>query len=178
MVDPRDDILVRAVSVLCEEHGYDRVMQLASLLWKNKMEEDGVPGSYFVIGPHKSMVVSCGCDSPSSCDWCCGSGWVTRHVNVIKNGVIDILIPMFQKYLRHGKLPSGFAEAVLRNDLSSSVMYADSENIFKLKHIVSYLNRELPDDSWGSNQAVNKWVSHGGIEGLSYPEKRRYSRWL
>jgi hypothetical protein len=57
------------------------------------------------------------------------------------------------------------------------VIYADSENIFKLKHIILYLNRELPDDSWGSNQAVNKWVSHGGIEGLSYLEKRRYSRW-
>ena len=70
----------------CEFIGYGRVMQLASDAWKEKAKIKNQDGMGLVIGPHVGMVEPCGCDPEQSCEWCCGSGWLTKHVKKLKEG--------------------------------------------------------------------------------------------
>lgn len=65
---------------ICETFGYGAVMTVVSELWQEKNEAGA-----FVVGPCKGMVVSCGCEKPHKCDWCCGTGWLTKHVKVVKD---------------------------------------------------------------------------------------------
>lgn len=64
-----------AVQKLGEKIGYGRVMQLAELLWSKK-----VPGGAHSVGPCLRSLVPCLCDYPVICDWCEGSGRVTKRV--------------------------------------------------------------------------------------------------
>lgn len=68
------------VRLLAEEVGYGFLMQAASIQWA---EKDDIGA--FVVGPCKSQVVECGCELPHECDWCAGSGWLTRHVKEVKD---------------------------------------------------------------------------------------------
>jgi hypothetical protein len=70
-----------AVTRVCEQWGYGRVMQLASELWSRK----DVHGGEFRVGPCAAMTVSCGCLEPHKCDWCEGCGWLTKKVAEIKS---------------------------------------------------------------------------------------------
>jgi len=61
--------------------GYGRLMQLASMCWREHLEREGLPlGGEFVFGPCRSMVVECVCTNPKDCDFCCGTGWLTEGV--------------------------------------------------------------------------------------------------
>lgn len=60
---------------VCRIHGYGLVMQLASQSWGAIQ-----PGLNHVTGPAAGMTVPCVCDSPFHCEWCCGTGWLTKHV--------------------------------------------------------------------------------------------------
>lgn len=65
---------------LCEAMGYGAVMQVASEVWQAKDPKGG-----FVVGPCAAFTEPCGCESPKDCEWCCGCGWLTKHVAIIKN---------------------------------------------------------------------------------------------
>ena len=69
MIDLFDPTEVHELENLCEEKGYGRMLQLASLLWQRKD-----PVGSFVIGPCAAFVKECGCDY--SCGKCYGCGWV------------------------------------------------------------------------------------------------------
>jgi len=59
----------------------------------------------------------------------------------------------------NNKIPTGgFLHAVLSNDLAEACMRADSLNKHRLFEIVSYIYNNLPIDSWGSNEKVDKWL--------------------
>jgi hypothetical protein len=45
------------------------------------------PGSEFVVGPCKAEVVACGCDDPVDCEWCAGTGWLTKKVKKMKDAI-------------------------------------------------------------------------------------------
>lgn len=65
--------------------GYGRLMQLAQQAWRKKAKETGLDRSEFSIGPCATFTVKCphpenGKDKDGHCDWCCGSGWVTKRV--------------------------------------------------------------------------------------------------
>lgn len=69
---------VDAVRLLGERIGYGAVMQAAEIAWRQKLEAAGYPGGEHSVGPCAGLLVSCSCDG--GCDWCEGSGRVTRRV--------------------------------------------------------------------------------------------------
>lgn len=81
---------VTEVEKICERFGYGRVMQIASESWQEKASSEGTPGEGLVIGPHAVMVVACGCNPEYSCQWCCGAGWLTKHVKSLKGAELEI----------------------------------------------------------------------------------------
>lgn len=69
-----------AVRQLGELIGYGRIMQLAEQIWNEKQ-----PGAAHSQGPCVTFLVPCphpenGRDANGHCDWCCGSGRVTKKV--------------------------------------------------------------------------------------------------
>jgi hypothetical protein len=74
-----------AVRQLGDLIGYGRMMQLAEQVWRSKLEPDGLAGGEHTTGPCAVMMVPCphpesGRDANGHCDWCCGSGRVTKKV--------------------------------------------------------------------------------------------------
>jgi hypothetical protein len=70
--------------------GFGRAMQIVQIKW-GLYNENGndlfcEPGSEFVIGPCRAEVVACGCDDPVDCEWCAGTGWLTKRVKIEKDG--------------------------------------------------------------------------------------------
>lgn len=51
-----------------------------------------------------------------------------------------------------------FMVSILTNDLRGAVNKIDFHYADKLTQIVNYMKRELRDDSWGSNEAVENWI--------------------
>jgi hypothetical protein len=77
-----------ALLPICRTFGFGATMQEVAHLYKievNKPYKLAAPGSNFVVGPCESMTVPCDCDAPHECDWCCGCGWLTKHVKAIKD---------------------------------------------------------------------------------------------
>lgn len=76
--------------------GYGNMMHIASVSWGEKLAADGYPsGGEFVIGPCRALVVSCGCregevDGTGGCDWCCGCGWLTKHVREAQRAALKL----------------------------------------------------------------------------------------
>ena len=80
------DTYTETLRVLCDVIGYGYAMRRISEMWKEKLAINNDPdGGHFVVGPCESMTTACGCEVPHACDWCCGSGWLTRHVKTIKD---------------------------------------------------------------------------------------------
>lgn len=73
------------VTKLGEGIGYGNMMHLAQACWKESLARQGYPtGGEFIVGTCVAMTVPCGCER-YSCDWCCGSGWLTKHVKEVKD---------------------------------------------------------------------------------------------
>lgn len=81
------------IAALCDAVGYGRVMHEASRLWRTLSVADGHPGGEFVVGPCAAETAPCPHpETPppgiaSRCDWCCGSGWVTKRVLAVMGAV-------------------------------------------------------------------------------------------
>lgn len=70
-----------------ERIGYGRMMQLAEELWSEDLKQDGLKfgvscngGGALSVGPCRAFLVPCPCTDRVACDWCCGSGRVTKRV--------------------------------------------------------------------------------------------------
>ena len=88
MKDSEEEKLVKGIAELI---GYGRVMQIASQAWEEKAISQGLDGSGFVIGPCTALTESCGCvEVEGSCEWCCGSGWLTKHVKELKDYLVKV----------------------------------------------------------------------------------------
>ena len=81
VLEEREEAAVRALG---EAFGYGRTMQLCEKLWRESLVRQGLPaGGELSVGPCVTFMVPCphtGYDSPVACDWCCGSGRVTKRV--------------------------------------------------------------------------------------------------
>ncbi len=56
--------------------------------------------------------------------------------------------------------PGSFMGALLENDLATSVRRADPTNRLKLRSWLSFMERELPLDAWGSKKSVRLWLEN------------------
>lgn len=80
---PSEEVEEARVASLADEIGYGRIMQLCEQLWREKLEPQGHTGGEHSTGCCVVFLVPCPC-VPSAelaaCDWCCGSGRVTKKV--------------------------------------------------------------------------------------------------
>lgn len=70
--------------------GFGRVMQIANKLWRETLEQQGLEGGQFAIGPCETFTVKCHhpiLDKHGHCDLCCGCGWITKGVQSILDQV-------------------------------------------------------------------------------------------
>lgn len=85
----------RLVRDLGDAIGYGRLMQLAEEIWRDKAIADGTPGSEITTGPCAAFMIACSCppsglDRNGHCEWCCGSGRVTRLVGELQHTLADV----------------------------------------------------------------------------------------
>lgn len=71
-----------------------------------------------------------------------------------------------QRYIEDGIPPGSFLESVLVNDLTGTVVRADSVSYARLNEIVDFVHWELPGNCHGSPQLYASWVMAGGLNGL------------
>lgn len=61
--------------------GFGNMMDLARQCWREELEDKGYfVGGEFAVGPCVAMTERCICGGKGNCDWCCGCGWLTKHV--------------------------------------------------------------------------------------------------
>jgi len=75
------------IKSVCENYGYGNVMSTASILWQKKLGRNA--GSAYSVGPCIASLVPCGCkdDFKTKCNWCAGTGKLTKHVKSIKDSM-------------------------------------------------------------------------------------------
>jgi len=78
-----------------------------------------------------------------------------------------------KRYVLDGVRPGQFLEAVISNDLRESVGRADDENMRNLPAYAAFLYNYFPAGSWGSPQAMEKWIDKGGLSGAAKGEDER-----
>lgn len=72
---------------LGEQIGYGNMMYLARDNWVESLTEKGYQeGGAFAVGPCLALTVPCDCNRGVGCDWCKGSGWITKKVKELKDG--------------------------------------------------------------------------------------------
>jgi len=69
------------------------------------------------------------------------------------------------RYVDDGVMPGSFLCAVLSNDLSGAVAYADDNNMRNLPAYVRFLYNHCPCGCWGSRDIVTNWVVNNGLKG-------------
>lgn len=69
-------------------------------------------------------------------------------------------------YIEHGVEPGGFLFAVLCNDLVEAFGRADGENQEAMRKWAQWLYKDCPRNAWGSEDKVNAWMDHRGLNGL------------
>jgi hypothetical protein len=80
---------VEKVTDLGKQIGFGRIMQICTQAWGDFLVERGLPRTgAFVVGPCQKYAVPCVCATrdgtlEGSCDWCCGSGWLTPAVRAL-----------------------------------------------------------------------------------------------
>ena len=73
---------------------------------------------------------------------------------LIKSDTIEAI----RRYVDDKIGPGGFVTAVLENNLKLAVSRADLGNLQALYAIVIFVCNEIPATSWGSEEAVTRWL--------------------
>jgi hypothetical protein len=76
-----------------------------------------------------------------------------------------------EAFILDGRIPGDFLSAVLRNDLKSAFWHADDTNEKRLREYVVFLYNHAPSACWGSAEAIGRWASNGGLNGLRRAER-------
>lgn len=94
-----------------------------------------------------------------------GEPEIPLHISMEEAGIPRTLQPGLVRYFLQGIRPGDFLQAVLKNDLRGAVVRASDPS--SLGPLVLWLNTCVPHPSWGSPQAVERWITYktvGGIE--------------
>lgn len=73
-------------------------------------------------------------------------------------GIPEYMFGGVLNYLLHGIEPGDFLSAVICNNLSRAVMYADSSNQRCLVNWVRFFYNDTPAQCWGSKQNMDLWI--------------------
>uniref|UniRef100_A0A6H1ZV46 Uncharacterized protein n=1 Tax=viral metagenome TaxID=1070528 RepID=A0A6H1ZV46_9ZZZZ len=72
-----------------------------------------------------------------------------------------------KRYIEEG-IPCGdFLTAVFENNLVEAFGKADDTNQMFMFEYAKFLYNEAPRSCWGSKETVDKWISNGGLKGVS-----------
>lgn len=69
------------------------------------------------------------------------------------------LIGGIHRYFEDRIRPGSFLCAVLTNNLSDAVKKGDMESLVSLISIVRWLQNFAPEESWGSVEALERWLA-------------------
>jgi len=60
--------------------GFGNIMHLCEMIWRKRLGD--ATGGELTVGPCSSCLVRCPHPNsgPSNCEWCCGSGRITKRV--------------------------------------------------------------------------------------------------
>jgi hypothetical protein len=79
----------------------------------------------------------------------------------------DHLRYSLRAYVERGRIPGAFLTAVLMNDGHEMVMRAWGKlTLAELRAIISFCDRHLPPECFGSPEKVADWEQFGGLDGL------------
>ena len=70
------------------------------------------------------------------------------------------MLNSIKRYIQHGCPPGSFLTAIIENNLKSSVMYADDDNINNLPAYVEYFYNRAPILCWGYEGVINEWKKY------------------
>lgn len=64
-----------------------------------------------------------------------------------------------RRYIEEGIPPGHFLTAVICNNLSDAVSYADDVNVANLPAYVGYFYNRAPSTCWGSREKMDAWIA-------------------
>jgi hypothetical protein len=70
------------------------------------------------------------------------------------------ILDSINTYVEHSRKPGVFLTAVLENNLSGALHYADDASRRGLDDIMLYLWNEVPGGCWGSPAKVEAWLNN------------------
>ena len=74
-----------SVRELGDQIGFGYMMRYVQEEWRESMIKKGYnPGGEFIVGPCVITTEPCPDCEPMGCEWCCGTGWLTKHVAELK----------------------------------------------------------------------------------------------
>lgn len=76
----------------------------------------------------------------------------------------DYMMDGINRYVNEGIKPGRFLTAIICNNLSDAVGYADDNNLPNIPAFVSYFYNEAPGYCWGSPKQMEAWMLHKKLE--------------
>jgi len=76
--------------------------------------------------------------------------------------ISEHMLYSLEQYIQYKQPVGDFLTAVLENNLSEAVAYADENNLKNLPAFVGYLYNEAPSHCWGSKERVKEWLYGDG----------------
>ena len=83
------------------------------------------------------------------------------------------VIESLTAYAQTGRPPGDFLLACLTNNLVEAFARADVNSQAALPHIVAFIYWEIPSGSWKTKEAVERWITIGGLEGMERDRAKR-----
>ena len=78
-----------------------------------------------------------------------------QNSSIPKRTLLDL-----QAYQEQGLRPSQFLITLLSGNLTQAFDAADYHNKYNLFNIIKYLNKNYPDNIWGTTTKVNRWIKN------------------
>lgn len=75
-------------------------------------------------------------------------------------------------YLETGRIPGGFLQAVISNDLCGAVGRADAVNFASLRQYAIFFRNFAPAACYGSPEKMRDWNRQGGLRSSKYFDER------
>ncbi len=75
------------------------------------------------------------------------------------------MVPGVVNWVLEGKVPGGFLQAVINNDLMGALGKADDTNKHKLWNYGMFFHNFAPSGCYGSPDKVQAWIDKGGLLG-------------